>query len=494
MDQICINQKDGDEKAKQVNGMWNIYMRANITIAYLGEGSERSEHALRLLDSTSADELNNRLNQETIQLSKAWTQLIPVTTYFRRTWVLQEVLLSTNLICTFGTKTFSGDKLFYILETIMAYTMLDIDGANRKRLGIPTAGILPRSLTTIHNWGQLYSRLRSQQSLSLWEALRLGRSFDANDGRDKVWGLLGLVSHSELKSDYSNNTAHVYTKIAEYLVADQEIGVQVLEEAGRCQATIEGLPSWVPDWSNDYRAVQRVAPNGARVSLARDCCKKHRKLQQYASDKLTQTLAVTVDQELQVSAHHCTRIRHIGPVNQDLRVIPSPHQTTLAWYEDSLTWLSKMLPDSSVENKINNFISICLLTSQTSDHTAFRHIFEHMDFSNLATNQWMSTFPNSTASRATLVQNLTDLTTRKALVITDDNHLALVPGIAAVGDPVVTIEGLIATFVLRRVHTRQIERAPPEYELLGEAHYSESFPSLCSIETSDQYDELIAIV
>ncbi|EFQ30450.1 heterokaryon incompatibility protein [Colletotrichum graminicola] len=92
---------------------------------------------------------------------------------------------------------------------------------------------------------------------------------DAQDPRDKVFALLGLVRKSEglLKPDYGKSTRRVFCEAARDIIRTEE-SLDILLAAGGPRAQCDGgrLPSWVPDWrrkANDARPVLFV--NRARL-------------------------------------------------------------------------------------------------------------------------------------------------------------------------------------------------------------------------------------
>jgi len=87
----------------------------------------------------------------------------------------------------------------------------------------------------------------------------------ATDPRDKVFALLGLVSHALEESilpDYQKSASEVYTNMAKHLLR-RDFLVKAIPEAGIGNPRkLPDLPSWVLDWSaqlttrTDYPAWQ----------------------------------------------------------------------------------------------------------------------------------------------------------------------------------------------------------------------------------------------
>ena len=85
--------------------------------------------------------------------------------------------------------------------------------------------------------------------IAFLDLLKLCRSCNATDPRDKIHALLGLMPDIEglPKPDYGLDVKQVYQKYAHFLLS-QGVGVDILHSAGRSRVVLE-LPSWVPDWS-----------------------------------------------------------------------------------------------------------------------------------------------------------------------------------------------------------------------------------------------------
>jgi hypothetical protein len=84
IDAICINQKDGKEKAHQIQSMAKIYGQANRVIVWLGEAGDDSDQVIEEIRAATSKKSTNFSNNETIQkeilalLQQPW---------FRRIWV-----------------------------------------------------------------------------------------------------------------------------------------------------------------------------------------------------------------------------------------------------------------------------------------------------------------------------------------------------------------------------------------------------------------------
>ncbi|KAL9485014.1 hypothetical protein ACSS6W_003803 [Trichoderma asperelloides] len=98
--------------------------------------------------------------------------------------------------------------------------------------------------------GPKISSIEREELLPMFKLLVQARHCEATDPRDKIYSMLSLLGTSDkqfsLKPRYEDPVAMVYTDCALALLADS--GCDLLS-AGQGGSTIDGLPSWVPDWS-----------------------------------------------------------------------------------------------------------------------------------------------------------------------------------------------------------------------------------------------------
>jgi hypothetical protein len=79
-------------------------------------------------------------------------------------------------------------------------------------------------------------------------ALIRARSSDSENPRDKVYSQIGLGS-ANIFPDYRASVADVYVTAAKYILENSRGLLLLTCVEGKDFQTVEGLPSWVPDWS-----------------------------------------------------------------------------------------------------------------------------------------------------------------------------------------------------------------------------------------------------
>jgi len=225
IDQLCIDQCNGQEKNHQVALMGNIYRGAVRTVVWLGPDQYFAKEAFDLIHQVFAvvereypDHQNlgsfprkifdEELHAERglpVRLGGAWGALTALLNrpWFQRLWVLQEVVLSREdavVVCE------SEDCSWYVLSLACEWI-----GAN----GYYAEGYCP---ATVFNIGHMRYASQRKGKLDLASlASVMSAVFYATNPRDKVFGLLGLASQDEsdrLIPDYSLSPMEVYQNLA----------------------------------------------------------------------------------------------------------------------------------------------------------------------------------------------------------------------------------------------------------------------------------------
>jgi hypothetical protein len=262
VDAICINQKDVQEKNKQVSLIKEIYQRAGQVVIFLGRRSEDSDTAMDFitpLEEAIRDLVqNNELISANSIIQKvrhsfpgpAWTALSMLLNrpWFNRVWVIQEVSVGRNPLLICGGRAVKWDSIAYMALMLSAHDVLFRvyeDDVNRLQL-------LPQGLINLGTMYEARCVQQEQESEMLQEILLGLYHFDATVSHDKIYALLGLAvdaADAELQPDYGASIEDVYTKTARYLLLrDPSILILHMAGIGR-QRNLTKMPSWVPDWS-----------------------------------------------------------------------------------------------------------------------------------------------------------------------------------------------------------------------------------------------------
>ncbi|MCJ1247927.1 hypothetical protein MMC30_005142 [Trapelia coarctata] len=289
IDAICINQKDLNEKSRQIRQMGAIYTTANTVLVWLGKADDSTETAVDVMSQLSSvprglaetftgldiwnPEAYAGLGMPMIGESQweACTALLH-RRWFNRSWILQEVTLARYIAVLCGPYEISWQALVATSHFLTGSAWWEFSGVLTKHIRpsshgqgstsyIPMASNLERGRGLLHASKDRLSRL---DILPLFEALlHLARNKEAGDARDKVYAVLGIVHNSSsvtnpsrknriariMVPDYKKSVQEVYLD-ATMLVLDGTRDLRFLSAVEeRSIRQIAGLPSWVPDYS-----------------------------------------------------------------------------------------------------------------------------------------------------------------------------------------------------------------------------------------------------
>ncbi|KAK1542186.1 heterokaryon incompatibility protein [Colletotrichum paranaense] len=222
VDSLCINQDDTDERNAQVALMPQIYAAAIGVLAYLGPAADDSERALSAIFNSMSHRNCGHNGKQSQVCADCWMPIKKLLSrpYFRRLWVVQEVVLSKTLTLHCGSK--STPWPFSAMLTPL----------------INNSWITTRDKATVRPLQNLLSLM-----VDTSECL-------CKDPRDKVFALLGLASRWypwPVFPDYRLTVEEVSIGIAAYLTQKCGLGMAVLLFAGANRPRRSTLPSWVPD-------------------------------------------------------------------------------------------------------------------------------------------------------------------------------------------------------------------------------------------------------
>lgn len=231
IDAICINQKDDNEKIKQIQAMKEIYTQASRVIVDLGEADDTSKALFAYIDE--------RWGYVNIDVRTADPAIIESAKtlikrpWFSRVWVIQEVLSGqeAGVLVNCGGDTISWN--------LLAEACIELCGSYTQSFGN-----LNLSIPHILQVGTLKAKNR------LLNVLCRTRPSNATDPRDKFFGILPLVEDTASVNNlatYEQTTTMVFTQIGLYLL--EHYGLVMLQPIRHPHSTFPNLASWIPDWS-----------------------------------------------------------------------------------------------------------------------------------------------------------------------------------------------------------------------------------------------------
>ncbi|OAK99899.1 HET-domain-containing protein [Phaeosphaeriaceae sp. SRC1lsM3a] len=222
-DALCINQKDAEEKSHQVPMMGSIYsmarrvvvwlgrqdtffsMTAKIMVHFIGTACRQYDYTRSQLQLPDNDERYESLEIPAEEFTPEGLQSLKHLfgrRWFRRIWCVQEICLAREAIVLYGDVEIPWEAVGLTASWIFDRTT----GPGEK-------DALSSSLNKILSAN---ADLLCDEDIkgSLLEVLQFFREFKATDPRDRVYGLLNLVTEKReieaLKVDYNKTRAQVY--------------------------------------------------------------------------------------------------------------------------------------------------------------------------------------------------------------------------------------------------------------------------------------------
>ena len=293
VDAICINQNDNKEKAQQIRQLPKIFQNAAFTYAFL-EGNKRSDAAIEMLmqvrvkaacdektefgtnpefgkDSESESSLEESTNADGMSSedgpnAKDWPEDLPrvptawsercipypgdaiwasveavfALSWFRRVWIIQEMVAATNVKIVCGEWIIDWNDLHLAMEIVDRQVQSSEDDFSHPRSSWEPF----LSLAAQREWEARHCRW------SLMTLLENFRYAESTLSRDRLFALLGLASdgnEAAFEPDYDSPLEVVVLKFARDFVR-QGRGMQLLYRAGLSQQS-HRFSSWIPDWT-----------------------------------------------------------------------------------------------------------------------------------------------------------------------------------------------------------------------------------------------------
>ena len=297
IDAICINQSDTQERNYQVTLMGDIYHAAEAVIVWLGIEDEDAKCAVelqarfaptlrRVFDQDRARELVGYpfnaiefyekfgIRQTSVEEWKCYANF-HLRAWFERTWIIQEIALAKQIFVGCGALRPNWEDM-YLFGAFMRITHWGFSLFGF--LGQPDYGPTPGSrqfaiayfAEGFQNNGPNFPESRkycehvcaannvNARDAFLDYVLLETRLTKASDPRDKVLGVLGLVTRlfgpndAKLQLHYEMSVEDVYTVTATYLLQSMPLASYLSAVEDKKMRKMKALPSWVPDLSVSY--------------------------------------------------------------------------------------------------------------------------------------------------------------------------------------------------------------------------------------------------
>ncbi|ERF76372.1 hypothetical protein EPUS_07079 [Endocarpon pusillum Z07020] len=216
IDAICINQNDHNERQSAVQEMARIYRNADQVIGWLGPLEPPA------LDNVRA--LVHRSHRPAAWTAAQWDgfRYLSCCRYWSRVWVVQEVLLASNMSVWCGAFTFPL-TLFGMSTPTMPRAEIRVDDNGRPAKAVSALSLLRSPAETIVTHRSRLVHLRNPYTVTetfqsqtpdlLHEAVSNFGSLESSDPRDKLYGLLGILderTRARVEPDYTKGVSHAF--------------------------------------------------------------------------------------------------------------------------------------------------------------------------------------------------------------------------------------------------------------------------------------------
>jgi hypothetical protein len=263
-DAISIDQNNLEERSQQVQLMRDIFSRCATCLFWVGpdDGLSALKHGMAVIESLTTDEefLAERSKPSGLFLDirEGWhlAQVFEAPKIWNRVWVMQEAACAPKITLVAGRSTLDWELVASFLERDRygpadAFHNLFGHGGKTRRLSDMETFKNPQ---VIQHQRKVMKEMRKGSISTLMDVLVRFKYTRSTDPRDKVYGLLGLVSEPHgITVDYSRTTRQVFINTAEQLIqcsGNLDILCQnPWQNCGNPERIID-LPSWVPDFAS----------------------------------------------------------------------------------------------------------------------------------------------------------------------------------------------------------------------------------------------------
>jgi len=416
IDAICINQDDVEERNEQVKRMTHIYTHSQRVIAWLGEESADSKHAMdtlrhvaqqlestksgRIIASVAATERWLWRNDQPVAFDQpTWTALQNMVqrAWFYRLWCWQEIKLGGwGAVLQCGHDTIPWDDFWLAILCLHNKTS--------------TPSMLFRERCRHIAFLKHDAALNSMANI-----LDICRSKGCVDPRDKIYGILGLAPpqfSGRINVNYRLPVEDVY-KEAFLSHSEMTHRLELLKHCDLANRNIGG-PSWVPDWSKTEFAAP-ILNNQMATGISRAW------FAYYSGDDV-----------LEVAGTLQTTIKTVSTAASKL-----PNETLLAarqWHAQ-LPSTKKYLTDESIEQAFA--LTLCM------NRTREQHPYDHF----LSATEWVGVLrrmlrltaassSNDPIYKERETANTIQKMRGRRFFTTSDGHIGIAPAGAQVGETI----------------------------------------------------------
>jgi hypothetical protein len=271
-DAMCIDQRNDREKEIQIPLMVDIFRGAKRVLAWIHEGDEAIERGMRHIDRLSRQSSTHETyfeedgtDHSVLQDVAAFINL----PYFRRLWIVQEIVFSLDITLICGKSKLSWLRLSKGLIAFQRMSQSESFWPGDKFNGLKTVVNLWRRNAIMQDLDfSLPSRPHHEHIIDL--VIKLS-TYGCTDARDRIFAVhaLSQQNHAGVAIDYSLDVYATYRRFALACMADDRMLAVLYAAAARFDTkSYANWPSWIPDW----RRTPALIPDREGSSLIKYIC------------------------------------------------------------------------------------------------------------------------------------------------------------------------------------------------------------------------------
>ena len=229
VDAISIRQDDLVEKGQQVGMIGDIFRKAERVLVWVGEHADGTEALFQRLSSVQWRQRPPTLEDNSRRL-RAWIRFM-ARPYFRRLWIVQEIVLAHDVILHCGDSSVAWSRLAKLLHAKYSSSVLDWDGVDlfqcagtvtstfeNQIRGLTMLVRMRHLLSDKSAWSRVKTCVRKPFHRGVNSAMTgfMSMVFNNNlcsDPRDYVYALLSLEQSPKLRSfkpDYNMDESELF--------------------------------------------------------------------------------------------------------------------------------------------------------------------------------------------------------------------------------------------------------------------------------------------
>ena len=430
IDQICVDQKNLEERKEQVLRMPDIYSLAQGVIVWLGPEEDDSNVAMEVLNDIGQDvtmdwnlhcyRVDHCLNlySHGLDLSpQQWLSIMNLLSrsWFDRLWVVQEICLArkwVRMVCGFKITPFVtfGNAIGYL-------------EAKYNRL-------IGRERETLLGIERLFV-LKAQGGFRLEYVLRDTRHRDCKDKKDRVYAILSLLPEREklgIIPDYTISAPDVFENVILQQLKHRNT-LRMLRDCSIKNRSMD-IPSWVPDWS--------IHPKTQPLDIV-------------AADSFARAQAYSISKGVLAVTGVCVAV--VDEVKNDLpRAIPEDSAGSAKVFRQLL---STLVGQDRSDGRLNKLHSLCVTLCAGKFAEKWIPSFGSLPTCNDVRDYLTMLYEDSAeppglcSSPLAVIRNINRMTKGRSLITTADGRLGLAPEGTEAGDWICVVLGCRSPLILR---------------------------------------------